>query len=69
MTSLNGKRLKLVEQLTYISSTEKNVNICKGNDEMEMWYKIKRYFFQTAMVSVILYGCNTLTKMSKEKAQ
>ena len=72
ISSLNGKTLRLVNQLIYlssnISSTESNVKICISkiwtgiNSLLTIWKsdlsdKIKWEFFQAVAISVQLYGC------------
>ena len=81
---LNGSSLKLVDKFTYIgssvSSTETDINtrLAKSwtaNDRLSIIWKsdltdkIKRSFFQAAVVSILLYGCTiwTLTKCMKKK--
>ena len=82
--TLNGSSLKLVDKFTYlgssVSSTEKDINmwlvkswtaidrllvICKS----VLTDKIKRSFFQVALVLILLYGCTTwtLTKHMEKK--
>ena len=82
--TLNGTSLKLVDKFTYlessVSSTEKNIDtqlmkawtaidrlliIWKSN----LTHKMKRSFFQAAVVSILLYGCTTwtLTKQLEKK--
>ena len=69
ISSLNGKLLKLVDKLIYlssnISSTEIDVNIDKSWTAIDrlltMWVsdlsaKIKLEFFPAVAVSVLLYG-------------
>ena len=68
----NNKPLKFVDQFTYlgsnISSKESDVSIRIGNTwtsinrlsnskKFDLSDKIKREFFQTVAVSVLLYGC------------
>ena len=81
---LNGTSLKLVDKFTYIgssvSSTEKNIDTwltkaCTAIDRLSIKWKsdltdkMKRSFFQAAVVSILLYGCTTwtLTKRLKKK--
>ena len=81
---LDGTPLKLVNKLTYlgisVSSTEKDVDtqLTKAwtaiNRPSIIWKsdltdKMKRSFFQTAVVSIQLYGCTTwtLTKRLEKK--
>ena len=76
--------LKLVDKFTYlwssVSSTEKDINtrLAKAWTAIDrlsvIWIsdptdKIKRSFFQTAVVSILLYGCTiwTLTKRMEKK--
>ena len=84
MSQLDGTSQKLVDKFTYqgssVSSTEKDIDtrltkawtaidrlsiIWKSN----MTDRIKRSFFQAAVVSILLYGCTTwtLTKRLKKK--
>ena len=84
ISTLNGGSQKLVDKLTYlgncVSSTETDINmrltkaltaidslsvICKS----DLTDKIKRSFFQAAVVSILLYGCTTwmLTKRMDKK--
>ena len=84
ISRLNGSSLKLVDKFTYqgssVSSTETDINtqlvkawtaidrlsvIWKSN----LTNKIKHSFFQTTIVSILLYGCTTwtLTKCVEEK--
>ena len=84
ITTLNGSSLKLVDKFTYlgssVSSTETNINtqLAKAwtvNDKLSVIWKsdltdkIKRSFFQAAVVSILLYGCTTwtLTKHKEKK--
>ena len=80
----NGRSLKLVDKFTYpgssVSSTETDINtwqvkawtaidslsvLCRSY----LTNKMKRSFFQEAVVSILLYGCTTwtLTKRMKKK--
>ena len=84
ITTLYGTPLKLVDKFTYlgssVSSTEKDIDtrltkawtaidrlsiICKS----DLTDKMKRSFFQAAVVSILLYGCTTwtLTKRLEKK--
>ena len=84
ISTLDGTSLKLVDKFTYlgssVSSTEKDIDaqltkawtaivrlsiIWKSN----LIDKMKRSFFQAAVVSILLYGCTTwtLTKRLKKK--
>ena len=82
--TLGGTPLKLVDKFTYlgssVSSTEKDIDtrLTKAwtaiNSLSIIWNsdltdKIKRSFFQAAVVSILLYGCTTwtLTKRLKKK--
>ena len=79
-----GTFLKLVDKFTYlgssISSTEKDIDtrLMKARTAIDrlsiIWKsdladKMKRSFFQAAVVSILLYGCttSTLTKRLKKK--
>ena len=81
---LDGTSLKLVDKFTYlgssVSSTEKDIDtrLTKAWTAIDrlpiIWKsdltdKMKRNFFQTAIVSILLYGCTTwmLTKQLKKK--
>ena len=76
--------LKLVDKFTYlgssVSSTENDINTLlakawTANDSLSIIWKsdltdkIKRSFFQAAVVSILLYGCTTwmLTKCMEKK--
>ena len=84
ISTLDGTSLKLVDKFTYlgsrVSSTEKDIDtrltkawtaidrlsiICKSN----LTDKMKHSFFQSAVVSILLYGCTTwtLTKWLEKK--
>ena len=84
ISTLNSSSLKLVDKFTYqgsnVSSTEQDVNTrqpklwtavdslsvkCKS----DLTDKMKRSFFQAAVVSILLYGCTTrtLTKRMEKK--
>ena len=84
ISRLNGSSLKVVNKVIYlkssVSSTEKNINtrIAKVSTAIDslsvIWKsdltdKIKRSFFQAAVVSILLYGCTnwTLTKRMEKK--
>ena len=84
ISTLNGSSLKLVDKFTYIgssvSSTEKDIDtrLAKAwiaiNRLSVIWKsdltdKMKRSFFQAAVVSILLYGCTTwtLTKRMEKK--
>ena len=84
MTRLDGDSLKLVDKFTYlgssVSSTEKDIDtrLTKAwtaiNRLSIIWKsdltdKMKRSFFQAAVVSILLYWCTTwtLTKRLKKK--
>ena len=83
-TTLDGASLKLVDNFTYlgssVSSTEKDIDtrLTKAWTAIDrlsiIWKsdltdKMKRSFFQSAVVSILLYGCTTwtLTKRLKKK--
>ena len=76
ISTLNGSSLKLVDKFTYqrssVSSTETDINtwLAKAwtaiNRLSVIWKsdltdKIKRSFYQAAVVSILLYGCITWT--------
>ena len=84
ISTLDGTSLKLVDKFTYlgssVSSTEKDIDtrLTKAwtaiNRLSIIWKsdltnKMKRGFFQVAVVSILLYGCTTwtLTKRLKKK--
>ena len=84
ISTLDGTSLKLVHKLTYlgssVSSTEKDINtrLTKAWTAITrlsiIWKshltdKMKRSFFQAAVVSILLYGCTTwtLTKRLEKK--
>ena len=84
ISTLNGSSLKLVDKFTYlgssVSSTETDIDtrLTKAwtaiNSLSVIWKsdltdKIKRSFFQAAIVSILLYGCTiwTLTKQLEKK--
>ena len=63
--------LKLVDKFTYlrssVSSTEKEIDAWTAIDRLSIIWKsdltdkMKRSFFQAAVVSILLYGCTTWT--------
>ena len=76
ISTLNGSSLKLVDKFTYlesrVSSTETVINTrlakaLTATDRLSVIWKsnltdkIKRSFFQAAVVSILLYGCPTWT--------
>ena len=84
ISTLGGGCLKLVEKFTYlgssVSSTEKDIDTrlakaWKAIDRLSVIWKsdltdkMKRSFFQAAVVSILLYGCTTwtLTKRMEKK--
>ena len=84
ITTLDGTRLKLVDKFTYlgssVSSTEKDIDtrLTKAWTVIDrlliIWKsdltdKMKRSFFQVAIVSILLYRCTTwtLTKRLEKK--
>ena len=84
ISTLNGSSLKLVDKFTYIrssvSSTETDIDkrltkAWTAIDKLsviwksDMTDKMKRSFFQAAVVSILLYGCTTwtLTKWPEKK--
>ena len=81
ISTLDGTSLKLVDKFTYlessVSSTEKDIDtrlkkawtvidrfsiIWKSN----LTDKMKRSFFQAAVVSILLYGCTTWTQAGRQ---
>ena len=81
IATLDGASLKLVDKFTYlgcsVSSTEKDIDtrLTKAWTAIDrLWksdltVKMKRSFFQAAVVSILLYGCTTwmLTKRLEMK--
>ena len=84
ISTLDGTSLKLVDKFTYlgssVSSTEKDINTrltkaWTAIDKLSVIWKLdltdkmKRSFFQAAVVSILLYGCTTwtLTKRLEKK--
>ena len=84
ISTLDGTSLKLVDKFTYlgssVSSTEKDIDIrltkaWTAIDKLSVIWKsdlkdkMKRSFFQAAVVSILLYGCPTwtLTKRLEKK--
>ena len=84
ISTLDGTSLKLVDKFTYlgssVSSTEKDIDkrltkAWTAFDELSIIWKsdltdkMKRSFFQAAVVSILLYGCTnwTLTKRLEKK--
>ena len=84
ISTRNGSSLKLVDKFTYqgssVSSTEKDIDMrlakaWTANDRLSVIWKsdltdkMKRSFFQAAVVSRLLYGCTTwtLTKRIEKK--
>ena len=76
ISTLDGTSLKLVDKFTYlessVSSTEKDIDTrltqaWTATDRLSIIWKsdlidkMKRSFFQAAVVSILLYGCTTLT--------
>ena len=84
ISTLDGTSLKLVDKFTYlgnsVSSTEKDIDTrltkaWTAIDRLSIIWKpnltdrMKRSFFQAAVVSILLYGCTTwtLTKRLEKK--
>ena len=84
ISTLDGSSLKLVDKFTYlgssVSSTEKDINMrltkaWTAIDKLSIIWKsdltdkMKRSFFQAAVISILLYGCTTwtLTKSLEKK--
>ena len=84
ISTLNGSSLKLVDKFTYIGSsvssyeTDIDMQLTKAWTAIDrlsvIWMsdltdKMKRSFFQAAMVLILLYGCTswTLTKRMEKK--
>ena len=86
ISTLEGTPLKLVDKFTYlgssVESTEKDIEtrLMKAWTAIDrlsiIWKsdlidKMKRSFFQAAVISILLYGCTTWTliKMAGEEAR
>ena len=86
ISTLNGSSLKLVDKFTYlgssVSSTETDIdtrltkvwtaiNWLSVIWKSDLTNKMKRSFFQAAVVSILLYGCTTwtLTKRMEKKLE
>ena len=84
ISTLNSSALKLVDKFSYlessVSSTETDINTQLAKAwtaidrlsviwNLDLTDKIKRSFFQAAVVSILLYGCTTwtLTKYMEKK--
>ena len=84
ISTLDGTSLKLVDKFTYlgssVSSTKKDIDTRQTKawtaiDKLSVIWKsdltdkMKRSFFQAAVVSILLYGCTTwtLTKRLEKK--
>ena len=84
ISTLDGTSLKLVDKFTYlgssVSSTEKDIDTrltkaCTAIDRLSLIWKsdltnkMKRSFFQAAVVSILPHGCTTwtLTKRLEKK--
>ena len=84
ISTSDGTSLKVVDKFTYlgscVSSTEKDIDTrltkaCAAIDKLSIIWKsnltdkMKRSFFQAAIVSILLYGCTTwtLTKRLEKK--
>ena len=84
ISTLDGNSLKLIDKFTYlgssVSSTEKDIDtrltkVWTAIDRLSIIWKtnltdkMKRSFFQAAVVSILLYGCTTwtLTKQLEKK--
>ena len=84
ISTLNGRSLKLVEKFTYlgssVASSENDINTWRAKAwtaidrlsvirKSDLLDKIKRCFFQAAVVSILLYRCTTwtLTKRMERK--
>ena len=83
ISTLSGSSLKLVDKFTYlgssVSSTKTDIDMWLAKPwtaidrllvlwKLDLTGKIKRTFFQAAVVSILLYGCTTwtLTKRMEE---
>ena len=84
ISTLDGTSLKLVDKFTYlassVSSTEKDIDTrltkaVTSIDKLSMIWKsdmtdkMKRSFFQAAVVSILLYGCTTWTLTKRLEKQ
>ena len=84
ISTLNGSSLKLVDKFTYlessVSSTETDISLLLAKAwtaidrlsaiwKSDLTVKMKRSFFQAAVMSILLYGCTTwmLTKHVEKK--
>ena len=73
ITTLDGASLRLVDKFTYlgssVSSTENNIDTRLIIWKSDLTDKMKRSFFQAAVVTILLYGCTTwtLTKRLEKK--
>ena len=84
ISTVNGSSLKLVDKFTYLGSSVSSTKTDINTWQIKAWTtinwlsvtwksdltdKIKRSFFQTAVVSILLYGCTTwtLTKRLEKK--
>ena len=80
--TLNGSSLKLVDKFTYqgssVSSTDTDINTrlakaWKTTDKLlviwksDLTDKIKRSFFQAAVMSILLYRCTTWTLTKRRR--
>ena len=83
ISTLDGTSLKLVDKFTYlgssVSSTEKDMDtrltkVWTAIDRISIIWKsdltdkMKRSFFQAAVVSILLYGCTTWTLTKRLKS-
>ena len=77
ISTVNASSLKLVDMFTYlensVSSTENEIDtrLAKAWPSIDRSNKIKRSFFQAAVVSILLYGCTTwrVTKRTEKKLE
>ena len=76
ISTLDGTSLKLVDKFTYLGSSDTRLTKAwKAIDRLSIIWKsdltnkMKRSFFQAAVMSILLYGCTpwTLTKRLKKK--
>ena len=73
ISTQDGTSLKLVDEFTYlgssVSSTEKDIDRLSIIWKSDLTDKMKRSFFQAAIVSILLYECTTwtLTKRLEKK--
>ena len=82
ISTQGGGSLKLVDKFTYrgsnVSSTEKDIDTrltkaCSAIDKLSVIWKsdltdkMKRSFFQAAIMSILLYGCTTWMRTKRRE--